>query len=59
MFNENKTFFEKNILDSGFWMLDTRKKFYRRGYGFIATKRQKMYKSVQKVVKKVLYEHII
>jgi hypothetical protein len=29
MFNENQTFFGKNLLDAGFWMLDTRKKFYR------------------------------
>jgi len=29
MFNENRTFFGKKLLDAGFWMLDTRKKFYR------------------------------
>jgi len=44
MFNENRTFFVKNLLDAGFWMLDTRKKFYRRGRGFIATKRHKRQK---------------
>ena len=27
--------FEKKLLDAGFWMLDTRKKYYRRGSGVI------------------------